>query len=371
MASDSRPKESHIVRAEVYAVSLAYAQAKTWTIGGSESESHYITLRLIDDAGREGAAEVVCKPAWNGATQRVLATSLEDIAWPMIQGADARDDSTGARIGRGVAGAIGVQSLLDNAWRDLNHDGSGGLVRVPNATVLNRDDPAAMAEAATRAVFEHGCPALKIKIGQGIAIDTEVLARIKQAVGNKAMLTADANSAYAPEDIEALDLLMMEYGVAFLEDPCTLVPDLAAERVITDRQIPVLVDRGATSRALAQAFADRGATHFSTKPSRIGLSEAEAVIAKASDLGGGVCIGTYAESAVGALQQIRLAAGILDQPVFLTAELDFHRDFADQYSAQPLRFEDGCAVADTSRTIASQIDWDKLSKLSKSTLALQ
>ena len=362
-----------IVSADLYAVSLPYAEAKTWTIGGVETESHYVLLKLTDSAGRTGAAEVVCKPAWNGMEQPVLLAAFEHLAWPLLAGKQAVGEAQGAALCKGLAGSLAPLSLADNAWRDLTTPWPDALrsVKVPGAKVLNRDKPAKMAEEARKAVLEEGYPCLKIKIGQGLDIDVQVLSAINQAIGDAAVLTADANSAYKPGEVAALDRAMADQGVIFLEDPCPMQADAAVEAVLRGGSLPVVVDRNATSRGLAQAFADRGATHFSVKPSRIGPTEGAAVAALAGDLGGGICFGTYAEGALGALNQIGFVARYVNEPLFLSAEVDFHRELLGDYLLEPVRFEDGCFRLPEDGNAAAQVNWSRVAAMAKSHVALK
>jgi L-alanine-DL-glutamate epimerase-like enolase superfamily enzyme len=366
------PGQPTIVSADLYAVSLPYAEAKTWTIGGVETESHYVVLRLTDSAGRTGAAEVVCKPAWNGMEQPVLLAAFEHLAWPLLRGQEAVGEAQGASLCKGMAGSLAPLSLADNAWRDLVtpwDDGQRGA-RVPGAKVLNRDAPAKMADEARKAVLDQGYPCLKIKIGQGLAIDDAVLTSITKAIRDAAVLTVDANSAYRADEVAKLDRVMADHGVTFLEDPCPLMPDLSAEEVIRGCSLPVVVDRNASSLGMAKAFADRGATYFSAKPSRIGPAEAGVVAGLAADLGGGICFGTYAEGPLGVLNQLVFVAHFAVEPVFLSAELDFHRELLGDYLLEPVRFEDGCFSLPAKGNAAAQVDWDKVASMAKAHVIL-
>jgi L-alanine-DL-glutamate epimerase-like enolase superfamily enzyme len=362
-----------IVTAELYALSLAYAEPKTWTIGGEETESHYVVLKLTDDAGQCGAAEIVCKPTWNGMTQKLLMTGFEELAWPVLSHAALKDTAGGAALGRGFAGMTALQSLIDNAWRDVAAppDAVVRATSVPGSKVLTRDTPVRMENEARRAIHEEGYRCLKIKIGQGIDTDRAVLAAIARVGGGTAMLTADANSAYSRQEIGALDELMQEHGVAFLEDPCPLIPDAASEEVIRACKTPVLVDRAASSRALAQAFVDRGATHFSVKPSRIGQTEGHAVMDLIYGIDGGVCFGTYAEAQAGALMQIGFCANYVSDEASNYAEIDFHRELLGDYLQEPIPFVDGEFRLPAHGNIADLIDWARLEQMAKGKIALK
>ena len=355
-----------IAKAEAWAVSLAYAEAKFWTVGGSETESHYVVLRLTDEDGRVGAAEVVCKPAWNGATQGVLLKACEEIGAPMLWQGDASDPKAGAGMARGIAGPSGLQVLLDNAWRDLNWSGSEKAVSVENSTVLNRDEPAKMAAAAERSAGETGTRVFKIKTGQGLEADRAAIAAIQAAVGSDALLTADANGAYKPGEVMALDAMLADFGVAFSEDPCALAPDAATERLIRSAKVPLLIDKAGKAADAVRAFQDRGATHFSIKPTRMGLTEAESV----AEMAEAICIGTSAEAPLGALIQLRLATTLPHAERLISAELDFHRELADDYLQEPLALSEGRLHLPAGKNAAAMVDWEKLARLAHTHLAL-
>ena len=355
-----------IIKAEAYAISLAYSEAKFWTIGGSETESHYVVLRLEDEAGRVGAAEVVCKPAWNGATQGVLLKACQEIGAPMIAGADASDAGAGAKLARSIAGPNGLQVLLDNAWRDLNWQGLETAASVENSTVLNRDEPAKMAAAARRSRDETGTRVFKIKTGQGLEADRAAITAIKAAVGDGALLTADANSAYKAADVLAMDAILADLGVAFSEDPCSLAPTAADETLIRGVKVPLLIDKPGKAVDAVRAFQDRGATHFSIKPTRMGLTEAETVAAMAQ----AICIGTSAEAVLGALVQLRLAATLPHPDRLVSAELDFHRELAEDYLLEPLVLAEGRLHLPAGRNAAACVDWAKLARLAHAHIIL-
>jgi L-alanine-DL-glutamate epimerase-like enolase superfamily enzyme len=359
-----------IVALEIFEVTLAYRAPVVWTTGGAEAAADYLVLRIVGDDGLSGAAEVVCKPAWNGMTPAVLAKALAEIAWPAIRAKGLPDAKAGARLGHSIRDVGALATVLDNACRDLFAARGGAESRttplrpVPSAALLTRDAPDRMAEAARHAVEGNGHRSLKIKLGQGLSEDAGVLSAVRAAVGPDVLLTGDANGAYGEDALDALMAIAADTGLAFLEDPCPIQPLGRWRDRIAGARVPILLDRHCASAVAAEAWFELGATHVAAKPGRIGLSEAEGVVGAAARAGGHVCLGMFGESAAGVFTQLRLAAGLVASPVLVTSELGFHQGLADSYLGRPIGFSDGCFLPPDAASLADLIDWDKLAALS-------
>lgn len=359
-----------IAALEIFEVTLAYRAPVVWTTGGVEASADYLVLRVVGDDGVCGAAEVVCKPAWNGMTPAVLAKAVAEIAWPAIRAKGLPDAGAGARLGRSIRDVGALATVLDNACRDLFAARGAAEARttplrpVPSAALLTRDAPARMAEAAREAVDGQGHRSLKIKLGQGLDEDAGVLGAVRFAVGPDVLLTSDANGAYGEESLDALMAIAADTGLAFLEDPCPIQPLARWRDRLSGAPVPILLDRHCTSAVAAEAWFELGATHVAAKPGRIGLSEAEGVVDAAARAGGHVCLGMFGESAAGVVTQMRLAADWVDGPVLATAELGFHQGLADTYLARPIGFSEGCFLPPEAASLAELVDWEKLAALS-------
>ena len=120
----------------------------------------------------------------------------------------------------------------------------------------------------------------------------------------------DANRAYPQEGIAAYVRAIADAGVTVAEDPCSLAPDSAFEKLQRDCPIPLLVDFACTSRQDAALFLDRGARSLMVKPGRIGLSEALEIDALCAKSGARVSLGMFYETALGtALLTFMLVSG--------------------------------------------------------------
>src|SRR5690606_12105314 len=170
-----------------------------------------------------------------------------------------------------------------------------------------RGTPADMADTAEKAAV-RGFAAVKIKLGQGLDADRAAMDAIRRAVGDDLPLCADANGAYASGEVGLLLDAASDHGLLFIEDPCPLAPLSEQLAGLRDGPVPIVLDRHCNSALAARQFIELGFNRFAAKPTRVGISEAQAVIDAAAADGGKAVIGLFGESAAGALTQLRLAA---------------------------------------------------------------
>lgn len=340
-----------LIRAELWAVSLPLRTAAQWTAGGAETAVPYLVLLLQDAGGGTAAAEITCRPAWNGMTPRLLAQAFQELAWPRIAGAAPPAALSALADLRGMTA---LRALCDNACRDFAPPDPGAPL--PVCAVLTRDIPERMAANAAAQRAELGITAFKVKLGQGLEQDAAVLRALRDALGPDAALSGDANSAYELADLPDLFAMGMDFGLTFLEDPCPLAPDAATLAACTG-PVPILVDKRIEDASLLPAFADRGLVQVSAKPSRVGATTARAIADTARKQRGRICSGTYSESALGAHAQIAFGQSL---PAGLAHphEVGFHRALAAQIAAPP-QIRDGHVAPVTDRAM-DRLDHDAL-----------
>lgn len=349
-----------LTRITLWEVSLPLAAPVSWTVGGTGSDVPYLVARFEDSDGRTGAAEILCRPEWNGVTPGLLAKAVSDIAWPRLAGLDCADDGVALAALAPIRGAMALTALCDNAWRDLCAPAPEPVTPVRVAALLTRAAPEVMAEAALAARAELGITAFKVKLGQGIGTDSAVLKGLRDALGPEAEISGDANSSYRLADLPSLFALVAETGLSFLEDPVPMTPDAALATALQKAPLPVLADKPITGTDLLTAFRDRGVTQVSAKPSRLGNGIAVRIAAGMQAMGGRICNGTYSESALGAAGQIAFAQG-LPPGLAHPHEVAFHRDLAIQIATPPV-IKDGFALPVTGR-LSDRLDQDALNRL--------
>lgn len=357
---------SQIVQADLYSVSLPYVSPVEWTTGGITTHAHYVVARIVDADGQAGAAEVPCFAAWNGMSQSGLLQIFQDVAWPMLSQAGSKPLP---RVVRDV-GALTV--LVDNLVDDLEH-GIAGSIPVgeigPAVFVITRGTPAEMAVTAKDAA-KRGFRSIKIKLGQGLETDAAAIKAIRGAVGDNFALCADANGAYGSREADALLQLAEDHGLFFVEDPCVLQPLLKQVEAMARAGIPVVPDRYCNSLLAARQFIELGLDTLAAKPTRVGVSDAGAMIAAAEAGGGKGVIGLFGESAAGAITQLRFASRF-GASALLGIEASAHEALADNFLSFPISVREGAYQLPPSLHLATAIDWQKLEALAQQTICLR
>lgn len=355
-----------IVRAEVRAVSVKYVEPIEWTTGGVETSADYLIVRAWDRAGRQGAAEAVCRPAWNGVSQAALLTLFADIGWPLLSSVRfVPEDIYKVRD----VGAL--SAVLDTLIADLQYEDDGETIREtlgPATSVVTRGSPHQMARAA-EAAAKRGFGAAKIKLGQGIEVDAAILGAVRSAVGLDFAICGDANGAYGEAESTELMGLAERYGLSFVEDPRKLLPRADSLDQMPGSSVPVVVDRYCNSPLAAGQFLDLGQINIAAKSGRCGSLAAEEMVKAAAARGGHAVIGLFGESGIGALAQLRLAARA-DSAAIWGIEASFHEALTESLLRFDLDLEDGRYRAPPTLHLASAIDWERVETLSSSTLVL-
>ena len=319
----------------------------TWAYA-AESSSDYALLQLSADDGTVGIAEGVIKPARTGFSPRSLAVTLEEVMLPRLAGIDLGDAAAVKKAFDWVDGNMSPRALIDNAcwsmraaknrrplWRDW-----GGEAEVAVSWIVTRQAPALMAAEAADMVKRHGLRSLKLKGGQGRETDLRVIAEVRAAIGEGVELSMDANRHYPQEGIGDYVRAIADAGIAVAEDPCSLAPDRAFEKLQSECTVPLLVDYACTSRQDAALFLDRGAKSLMIKPGRIGLSESRDIDALCASRGANVSLGMYYESALGTALSLQASAG-LKSALVLPPEHSFFLMLSAQVVNTPLEVKDG------------------------------
>tara|TARA_A100001391_G_scaffold37386_1_gene20541 strand:+ start:39831 stop:40922 length:1092 start_codon:yes stop_codon:yes gene_type:complete len=355
-----------IVRAEVRAVSLRYREPIEWTTGGVETHADYLVARAWDRQGRQGAAEAVCRPAWNGMSQAGLLALFADVGWPLLSSARFVPEDVDK-----IRDVGALSALLDTLIADLHYEEEGGSIRQnlgPATSVVTRGSPREMARAA-EAAATRGFGAAKIKLGQGIEVDTAILGAVRSAVGVDFAICGDANGAYGGAESAVLMGLAERYGLTFIEDPRKLLPLATSLDQMPRSVVPIVVDRYCNSPLAAGQFVDLGQIDIAAKPGRCGSRGAQEMLAAAARGGGHAVIGLFGETGIGALAQVRLAAAG-ESAVVWGIEASFHDALTESLLRFDLDLEDGRYRVPPTLHLASAIDWERVETLSSSTLVL-
>jgi L-alanine-DL-glutamate epimerase-like enolase superfamily enzyme len=354
----------------LYVYRLPYERPVRWS-DVVEDTAQFLLLKLVSDTGHTGVAEVTIKPTWTGASLRSLAASIEDLFVPLLQKQRDLSDPIFVRCQLdGIPENHAAKALVDNAIWDLNaarlgvSPGKmwGGSDVVPLSFTVTRQAPEKMAAEAVHMVERYGFKTLKIKGGQGIDIDVNVLHQLRSALGDKIRLYVDANGAYAPAVALNYIYAMADAGAEVVEDPCVLAPDTFFTRLQQSSTTPVLLDFYCWSPRDVQLFIAAGARAFSLKPGRFGLSDVHMMGELANAAGCQAVVGMFGESALGTLTALQLSSILPSHS--LPAETTWCLAMTEQITHEPLTIKEGAIQLPTVAGNAALIDWKHLERLS-------
>jgi len=364
-----------LARWSLHFYKLPYRREIVWA-NAVEKEGLYALLLLESDNGARGVAEGTIKATWSGVSPNSLKASFEEVLMPRLAGVDV---SQPGDVGKALAGVPEnrlAKGMIDTAAWTL-HAATigqplwqlwGGKGEVELTWAITRQPPAVMAREAAEVCEQYGFRTLKVKGGQGLQTDLMAMREIRAAVGEGVALYVDANSAYSRYEAPAYVNAIAAAGATVAEDPCALWPDEAFGALAAAAPIPLLVDRNCTSVLDAQAFLGKGALNngeackvaLSTKPGRIGLSEARAINALAATHGAQVAVGLYAESALGSLINLQQAAAIAPAQTLVAAEQTFYLELQEQVLAILPVIGAGRLTLPAEADLAVLIDWERV-----------
>lgn len=367
-----------LARWSLHFYTLPYRREIVWA-NAVEKAGTFALLLLEGGNGKQGVAEGTLKATWSGVSPNSLKAAFEDFLMPRLQGVDVSSPEAVVRALAGIPENKLAKGMIDSAVWALHAATAGtplwklwgGHPEVDLTWAITRQPPAAMAREAVDVCSKYGFRTLKVKGGQGMATDLQAMHEIRSALadsasqgaGNAILLYVDANSAYTREEAPGYVEAIADAGATVAEDPCPLWPDAQFSALQATSQIPLLVDRNCTSLLDAQAFLDKGTgarIALSTKPGRIGLSEARAVNAYAASRGAKVATGLYAESALGTLISLQQAAALDAAQTLVAAEQTFFLEMTEQVTRQPLPIADGKITLPADADLGAAVDWDRV-----------
>jgi len=231
---------------------------------------------------------------------------------------------------------------MDARWLASAVEAAWGDWPTPQRHVVpvNAIVPAVDPDAVRDLVLASGCSTVKVKVaepGQTLADDVGRVGAVRDALGTEGRVRVDANGAWSVDDAVRSIAALIEFGLEYVEQPCSTIDELASVRTRVD--VPIAVDEG-----IRRSPNPRAVT---------GVREAaDVVILKAAPLGGvsaaldvasayglPVVVSSALESSIGLAAGLALAAAIprLDY----ACGLGTGRLLGDDVSDDPLVPSDG------------------------------
>lgn len=306
--------------------------------GGSRDDATTVLVRIGTDAGITGVGQTVIDPPAFGAAG--IKANIDAYLAPLLLGQSPLEIEPLQRVMEmTLPGHRATHAAIDLALWDLKgkalgvpvHQLLGARLRegIALMAMVTHADPATMART-TAALLATPYPALKIKIGMGLAEDVARYRAVREAAGDRAVIQVDGNGGYTlDEAIAALTAMEQIGGLGMIEQPVARLDDLAA---LAHRfSAPVMADESFDGPESLTAIAKRGAARaaFLKLPRQGGIrgALAAAQIAAAADIALSVAI--YYDVLAAAATHIAAVVPAITWPSFVTR-------LSDSLLAEPL-----------------------------------
>ncbi len=314
----------------------------------AEVEIALVVLR--DESGRVGLGAATPEPHVTGETFAACRAALDPGLLDFLVGADVRAlPGLARRLAETMPDAPGARAAVDMALHDLLAQGMG----VPLGAVLGRCHerlptsitigikPTVEALPEADEYVARGFRILKIKIGHSLEEDLERLAKLRERVGTRVVLRADANQGYSVDETRrffsataALDIEFLEQPVkAAAIDELRALPEALRARVVADESLLSPAD------AVRLAVKPQPAGIFNIKLMKCGgVRPALAIAAVAEACSVSLMWGSMDESRIGISAALHAA---LASPATRYLDLDGSFDLARDVVSGGFHLEDG------------------------------
>lgn len=329
------------------------------------AKAENLLVRIEAADGRVGWGEAASAPTMTGDTLGGLVAAVRDHLAPMLIGQDAfTHPALAAAMRRALMGNTGAHSAVEMALLDLTGRAQDrrlidivagqrrGIVR-PMWLLGNATADEDIAEA--RAKEREGFAFFKLKIGvKPLATEIAAAHAVREALGNKMPLCADANGGLTLADAKRYIERTRTAKLAFVEQPLPH-DDLAGLKALAKLRTPIGIDEGIHSLADIDAHARAGAAGVSLKLIKLGGLTAAYEAAK-------LCrrlrlkinvAAKIAESSVASAAAVHLACAVpnVDWGVSLT-----HFYLAEDIVRQPLAIRDGAVALPQGAGLGVEVD---------------
>lgn len=301
--------------------------ARLTLFGGRRDDATTVLVQLETDAGITGIGQTVVDPPAFGAAG--IKANTDAYLAPLMIGESPLEIAHLHRVmERTLPGHRVTHAAIDLALWDLTgkargvpvsqllgervREGIALMAMVPHA------DPETMArETATLLAIPY--PALKVKIGMGVAADIARYRAVHTAAGDRAVIQVDGNSGYTlDEAIIALTAMETIGGLGMIEQPVSHLDDLAA--LARRFSAPVMADESFDGPGTLAEIATRGAARaaFLKLPKQGGILGALAAARIAEDTGIALSVAVYYDVLAAAAAHVAVALPAITWPSFVT-----------------------------------------------------
>lgn len=294
--------------------------------------ANHVLVRVHTDEEIEGIAEAPARPQVYGETQKSIVAAIEAHLAPAIVGKDPFDLEQIHTAMDNLVGNLAAKGAIDIALHDIMGKkanlpvhklmGSWSGKKIPLSWMVGIKEVGAMVRECEK-FAEMGFKAFKIKAGADPAKDVENFRAIREAVGEEATLYIDGNQGYSLHAAKWAIQRMEKYGLAWVEEPCSIWNRKARVELARSISVPILGDESCfTPQDVARELELGAIGMVSIKVARTGFYKSRKIVHLCEQAGVPCLIGSQGESSLGAAAGAHLATSFRN--IQYPAEIGFH-----------------------------------------------
>jgi L-alanine-DL-glutamate epimerase-like enolase superfamily enzyme len=348
---------------------IPYAVPLKWGLAGYLDAAEHVLVRIRTDEGIVGCAEATPRPTIYGESQVSIVFAVQHWFKPMLLGKDpfaVEAIWTGLQTIHWNPTAKGA---VDLAIHDIQAKAAGVAAcrllgswsdRVPVSWMIGLNSVETMVEEAQQK-WEDGFRAFKVKVGVEPDKDIQAVRRLRERLGQDALIYVDGNQAYGRQEAKRALAAMAEYEIAMVEEPLPVWDQRGRLELAGLLSVPIMGDESVfTPHDVARELELGAIGVISIKTPRTGYYLSRKIIQMAEMAGIGCLVGSQAESTVGTLASAHFAAAFRN--IRYPSEISYFLNITDSLLAEPIRLTSGAIELPKGPGFGIELDEEKLKR---------
>jgi len=339
-----------IVNLETIPFRIPLKKVTEWATGTQDSAEH-VLVKIYTDEGIIGIAEAPPRPTIYGESIQSIKFAIDRWFAPMIIGMSPFEIEKIWNKFNTIAWNPTAKGAIDMALHDI----IGKALDLPCYQLfgcwtnnirlswcVNLNPIKEMVEEGKEMIENYGFKALKLKVGMDPKKDIEMVKTMRKELGDEILIYVDANQGYDPFTAVNTIREMMEYHIAFVEEPCP-VWDKKGRKIVSEKlDIPLMGDESCFTPIDVMREIELGSLRIvSIKTARTGFTLSKKIIHLCEQAGIRNLHGMQGDTSVGSLASAHLCAGFKNTNFYYPSEICFFLLLTDDFLEKPIMIKDG------------------------------
>jgi L-Ala-D/L-Glu epimerase len=373
-----------ITHVETYPVEIAIKPERHMISSlGQHRVSRYLLVRVLTDAGIDGAGEATVTARWSGETVWGARAMVERVLAPQVIGCNPAD---AAEIDRRMDAAAAhnwfAKAAIEMACWDIRgkaegkpvYELLGGAVRplsIRSRYSMGAYEPE-RAAARAKELVAAGFTTIKVKVGSDAVADVRRVRAVREAIGPDVALTVDANCGWPVETAIRAIRELHDCRLALVEQPTPDGDYAGLAQVRRETRVPIMADDICFNLAHAQELIRGNCCDvISVYPGKQGgIRKAREIVEVAAAAGVACSIGSNLELDVGTAAMAHLVVACPNMQVEAYPGDLLGADYHEiRIAKNPLRIEGPITTITDRPGLGVDVDWQLVRNCSSDTVA--